>query len=44
MSKFEFIQLHLIEKGVPKDLTKPCPFVCRNLLMVAGICYFTSLG
>ncbi|MCG9786854.1 DUF6404 family protein [Vibrio mediterranei] len=34
MSKFEFIQLHLIEKGVPKDLTKPSPFVwarCQSL-------------
>ncbi len=37
MSKFEFIQFHLIEKGGPKDLTKPRPFVCRNLRMDAGI-------
>ncbi|MGR5322192.1 DUF6404 family protein [Vibrio sp. DNB22_19_1] len=27
MDKAEFIQIHLIEKGVPADLTKPKPFI-----------------
>lgn len=27
MKKAEFIQLHLIEKGVPTDLTKPTMFI-----------------